>query len=191
MAAAQLRIDGASITQVRGLLAGAAIFTVFGALWVVMALIHWSARPGWCLPAVLMAAITLLGLCIARLSASRHIRRDDNPLAFAAGKRAGMLFGIIFGIEAGLIALCAIVLAHRGLELWIPIVAALIIGIHFLPLAKIFQVPLYYGTGVLMVLGVAGCLIIPDFALRLLCMGLMMTAVLWGSALVLLWQTRL
>jgi hypothetical protein len=37
---------------------------------------------------------------------------------------------------------------------------------------------------------VAGCLLINDAALRLLCTGLMMTAVLWASACVLLWQTR-
>jgi len=49
--------------------------------------------------------ITLLALCVMGLIASRNIPSIDDPAAAAKGKRAGMLFGIIFGLEGGLIAL--------------------------------------------------------------------------------------
>jgi hypothetical protein len=52
-------------------------------------------------------------------------------VAAAAGRRIGILCGIIFWIEFGLIALCAALLARHGLVLWIPIVAAIIVGIHY------------------------------------------------------------
>jgi hypothetical protein len=101
-----------------------------------------------------------------------------------------MLCGILFWTEFGLIALCATLMARHGFVSWIPIVAAIIVGIHFLPMVRIVAVPLYYGTGVFSVLGVAGCLLIPNFALRLLCVGLVMGAVLWITSCILLWQTR-
>ncbi len=97
--------------------------------------------------------ITLLALCVMGLIASRNIPSIDDPAAAAKGKRAGMLFGIIFGLEGGLIALCSTLLARYGLSIWIPIAAAVIVGVHFIPLAFVFEVPLYYWTGVLSVLG--------------------------------------
>jgi hypothetical protein len=89
-------------------------------------------------------------------------------------KRVGILFGIIFGVETGLIALCSTLLARRGLGLWIPIAIAIIVGVHFLPPARVFEVQLYYWTGSLSVLGVLGCLLISDLGTRLLCVGLVM-----------------
>lgn len=102
-----------------------------------------------------------------------------------------MLFGIIFGIESGLIWLCAMVLAHLGLSVWIPIAVAVIVGLHFIPLARVFEVPLYYWTGVLSVLGMLGCSLIRDAGTRLLCAGLIMAAVFWLTAAVLLLRARL
>ena len=67
---------------------------------------------------------------------------------------------------------------------------AIIVGVHFLPLAYLFEVPLYYWTGVLSVLGVLGCLLIQDVYTRLLWVGLVMAAVLWLTVVLLLLQTR-
>ena len=114
----------------------------------------------------------------------------DDPAAAAKGKRAGMLFGIIFGLEGGLIALCSTLLARYGLGIWIPIAAAVIVGVHFIPLAFVFEVPLYYWTGVLSVLGMLACSLVPDAATRVLCAGLVMAAVLWLTVVLLLLQTR-
>jgi hypothetical protein len=82
--------------------------------------------------------------------------------------------------------LCAALLARAGLSIWIPIAVAVIVGLHFIPLARVFEVPLYYWTGVLSVLGMVGCSLIGDAGMRLLCAGLTMAAVLWMSALLLL-----
>ncbi len=115
----------------------------------------------------------------------------DDPVAAAKGKRAGKLFGIIFGTESGLIWLCATLLARLGLSIWIPIAVAVIVGLHFIPLARVFEVPLYYWTGVLSVFGMLGCSLIRDAGTRLLCAGLIMAVVFWLTAVVLLLQARL
>ena len=64
-------------------------------------------------------------------------------------------------------------------------------GRAFPPLARVFEVPLYYWTGVLSVLGMLGCSLIHDASTRLLCAGLIMAAVRWPTAVLLLLQARL
>ena len=102
----------------------------------------------------------------------------------------GKLLGIIFAAESGLIWLCATLLAHLGLSLWIPIAIAVIVGLHFIPLARVFEVPVYRLTGVLCVVGVLGCSLIRDANVRGLCAGLTMAAVLWLTAVLFLLQAR-
>ncbi|MGA9978680.1 MAG: hypothetical protein WBQ08_08600 [Candidatus Sulfotelmatobacter sp.] len=180
-----------TVAHVRGSVAGAAILTLFGSAWCIVALALWPAHPVWSIPAGSVATVVLLALCVMRLTALRNIPSIHDPVAAAKGKRAGMLFGIIFGAESGLIWLCAMLLARLGLSVWIPIAVAVIVGLHFIPLARVFEVPLYYWTGALSVLGMLGCSLIRDAGTRLLCAGLTMAAVLWLTAVLLLLQARL
>jgi hypothetical protein len=180
-----------TVAHVRSSVAGAAILTLFGSAWCIAALALWPAHPVWSIPAGSVATIVLLALCVMRLKPLRNIPSIHDPVAAAKGKRAGMLFGIIFGTESGLIWLCATLLARLGLSIWIPIAVAVIVGLHFIPLARVFEVPLYYWAGVLCVLGMLGCSLIRDAGTRLLCAGLIMAAVLWLTAVLLLLQARL
>jgi hypothetical protein len=179
-----------NVERVRGMIGGAVILTLFAAFWSIIALANWPARPSWTIPAAIVVTIALLAVSASRILATRGVESLDDPIAEAQGKRAGMWFGIIFGAEGGLIFLCSMVLAHEHLGLWIPISIALIVGVHFIPLARVFEVPLYYGTGTLCVLGVLACVLIGDIGLRLLFTGLTMAAVLWGSVVLILFQTR-
>ena len=175
-----------SIAHVRGTVAGAAIMTFFGSTWCIMALALWPAHPAWTILAASAVTAVLLAWCVQRFVALRGIRGVDDPVAAAKGKRAGMWFGIIFGVECLLICLSAILMVSLGLSIWIPIVVAVIVGLHFLPLARVFEVPLYYWTGALSVLGMLACSLIPDPGTRLLSAGLVMAAILWATALLLL-----
>jgi hypothetical protein len=179
-----------SIAHLRGTVAGAAILTLFGSAWCILALVLWATRPSWSIPVGSTATIALLALCVQRLIALRKMPGVDDPAAAAKGKRAGMFFGIIFGAECLLIWLCAMLLAHLGLAVWIPIGVAGIVGLHFLPLAHVFEVPLYYWTGALCILGMVACSMIRDAGTRLLCAGLVMAALLWLTALLLLLRAR-
>jgi hypothetical protein len=177
------------VGNLRGIVAGAAILTLFGAAWCIVALANWTARPSWSIATGTAVTIVLLVLCVIRFLSLRGNHSSDDLVAAAKGKRAGMLFGIIFGIEGGMIALSSTLLARYGLSIWIPFAAAIIVGLHFIPLAFVFEVPLYNWTGALSVFGAVGCLLIGDVSARLLCLGLVMAAVLWLTALVLLVKT--
>jgi hypothetical protein len=177
-----------TVAHLRGIVAGAAIFTLFGSWWAFIGLVNWTSRPSWTMPAASVAAIGLLVLCLVRLSALSKFRSIDDPGAAAKGKRDGRLFGIIFGVEGALIALCSILLGRYGLSVWIPIATGVIVGAHFIPLAFIFRVPLYHWTGALSILGMVGCSLIHDANARSLFAGLVMAAVLWISAALLLRQ---
>jgi hypothetical protein len=176
--------------RMRGIVGGAAILTLFGGLWSIAALAFWPARPAWGIPAASAATLTLLAVCILRLMASAKLPDGHDPAAAAKGKRAGILFGIIFGVEGGLIALSSVLLGRSGHSDWIPVAVGIIVGVHFLPLAHVFEVPLYYWTGALCVLGVLACLFISAVGLRLLCVGLVMAGVLWLTVALLLVKTR-
>ncbi len=176
--------------RMRGIVGGAAILTLFGGLWSVLALALQPASPVWAIPAASATTLLLIVVCGLRWAASARMPESDDPAAAAKGKRAGMFFGIIFGVECGLIALVSAVLGSSGFGDWIPVAVALIVGLHFLPLARVFEVPLYYWTGGLSVLGVLGCLLIHAIGIRLLCVGLVMAAVLWSTAFLLLVRTR-
>jgi hypothetical protein len=173
-----------------GIVGGASILTLFGGLWCIAALAFWPPRPNWGIPAASAATLVLLVACMVRLAAIARLPDHHDPVAAARGKRAGSLFGIIFGLEGGLIALCSALLGRSGRGDWIPVVIGLIVGVHFIPLAHVFQVRLYYWTGALSVFGVLGCLLIHAVGPRLLCVGLAMAAVLWATTVLLLLQTR-
>ena len=102
-----------------------------------------------------------------------------------------MVFGIILGIECALIAMVAAGLAHVRSYRLIPPAVALIVGLHFLPLAWFFRMRVYYATGVLMLAWLAACFLVADPLARSSILGLGTGIILWlSSALVLLLHTR-
>jgi hypothetical protein len=180
------------VTKARliGIIGGASILTLFGGFWCIAALAFWPPRPIWGIPAASAGTLVLLVACIFRLTAIRKLPDRHDPAAAARGKRSGILFGIIFGLEGGLIALCSALLGRSGLGNWIPVEVALIVGVHFIPLARVFEVRLYYWTGGLSVFGILACLLIQAVGPRLLCVGIVMAGVLWLTTVLLLLQTR-
>ena len=50
-----------------------------------------------------------------------------------------MQFGIIFGIEGALIGLSSALFRRLGCAYWVLPMMAVIIGLHFLPLAYVFK----------------------------------------------------
>jgi hypothetical protein len=155
--------------RMRGIVGGAGILTLFGGFWCIFPLSFWSARPAWAIPAASTLIFALLVVCLLRLRASAKLPDSQDPAEAAKGKHAGRLFGIIFGAEGALIGLASALLGRAGLGDWIPVAAALIVGLHFLPLAHVFEMPLYYWTGALAVFGVLGCLLVHAADARVLC----------------------
>jgi hypothetical protein len=93
-------------------------------------------------------------------------------------KRAGRIIGWASGVEGLALALAGHLLITAGLSAYVASAIAVIVGLHFLPLAKLLPVPIYYLTALLLVLaGLAGLAI--DVAHRPLAISMTAAVVLW------------
>jgi hypothetical protein len=97
-----------------------------------------------------LVTLGLFGVVVILLQYAHALPKTVSPEDAAMGKRIGVWFGIVFGIEGVLIALASTLLSTFQLDSFIAPSIALIVGIHFLPLARLFRVPIYYMTGILL-----------------------------------------
>src|SRR5699024_3464882 len=74
-------------------------------------------------------------------------------------KNVDKWFNIIFVVEFGLIGMAGIVTNGIGHFDWFFPIMAIIVGVHFFPLAHLFQVRTYYLTGTLLCLLAIGTVI--------------------------------
>lgn len=165
---------------------GALILTYAGAAWAFVSLANRSATQTWefVVAALPVVIITIFG--VVRLAAAWKL-----PFRFSAseatesarhGRRVGLLFGVVFAAEFVAITTAAVLLSWAERPLLIPVAVAAIVGAHFLPLAKIFQIPTYGYAG-LILLGISlGSLLITNERTRLFTLGISVAVVLWVSA---------
>jgi len=166
---------------------GALIFSFLGAFWAAESIANWPGAPAWAYGLVAVLVLGLTAFAVARLVSSRSLPPAADPVAASReGKRMGIAFGVTFTVEFVLIALVAVLLDNAGHSLLIPVAVALIVGAHFLPLARVFRLPFYYVTGLLCMACALGVLLLPAESVRLLVLGLSVAAVLWVSAFVVL-----
>jgi hypothetical protein len=107
--------------------------------------------------AVISLALVALGvtcfLAARRMPAGTAEDRDRS-------RTISRWFGIVFGLEFVLIAAASIACAATGhIDLQAPAIAV-IVGLHFLPLARLFYNPLHYVTGALLCLVAIGTVLL-------------------------------
>lgn len=183
-------IPGAAI---RGTASGMFFMAFFGTLWAYTGIL---GLQGWGAPLLLVTAVSIgIALFIGGVSlirASRELTNQVSKTALRNGKRTRFWFNIIFAAEGLAIAITvAVSNATRHPEL-IPVIIAIIVGVHFLPLATLFQVRLYYFTGILLcLLAINTWLFVPaKVTLGGHQINAFMSLVGFGSALI-LWGTSL
>ena len=157
---------------------GALILGFFATVWWVIGLraAGHGAAVVYPVPIVVAAAIGF--------AAWRQGRRGDVGEVEDAGEKArrDRLVGWASAGEGIAIFIAANVLVNTGHRGAVASAVAIIVGAHFVPLARGLPAPAYYGTaGVLVLLGLAG-LAIPDPALRLTVVSAGAAAVLWLTA---------
>jgi hypothetical protein len=139
----------------------------------------------------------LFGLCVvltlvsfalaARLhrSAARLPVPADTGLTSEVRRRTGRRFGLVLALEWGGCAVIAVILALTGHTEALPALIALIVGLHFLPLASLFGVPGYRITGIAMsavaVIGALIAVLTSADSLWLMIPGLGSTVVLYAT----------
>jgi hypothetical protein len=153
------------------------VLTVFAALWAWAALLFSGAAPGLnAIPIAVSLALLVSGWRASGVFPTR-------------GRHVGSVVGLWSGIEVVALVVSVNVLQHfQRADLMFPL-AAIIVGLHFFPLARGIPVRLYYGTGAgLVAAGLVGLLL--PAAQRPVAVGIGAALVLWATALAIVLQGR-
>jgi hypothetical protein len=97
--------------------------------------------------------------------------------------RMGRIFGLVFAAEGVLIFVAVNLLNNFGLGSYAISAIAAIVGLHFLPLARLFQRPLYYACGTVMTAAALISLAIPS-SIRICALSSAMSLILWLTCVV-------
>jgi hypothetical protein len=174
-----------SAAAIEGRAIGAFVLTGFAAGWMLFAF-RFVKSLGWRM--LLLIALVTAGLC---WGAARQIERARQmPYAAIAApttadRKTARDFQIVLALE-WIPILVAVVIFNRirRPDFILPTIA-LIVGLHFIPLARVFHAPLYYASGAAMVaVAIAGFVAQPPGRQAIACVG--SGVVLWVTAVLLL-----
>ena len=176
-----------SAVPVRGRAIATLICGFFGAVWLYEGLAFGGhATPFWLTVTGMFAAFFIL-MPTAQLLALRGV---DLPADRARWKAASRSYWTVVIIEWVACAVAANWLNYIGhSELTLHAIGA-IVGLHFLPLARIFRARIYNWTGVAMMLGVLVSFVMPEWHGRILVTCAASGLALWATAAVILCQDR-
>jgi hypothetical protein len=163
---------------------GAAVMFGFGIVWLLLGLFRGRPSPRWLrtsLVAVGMALATSIAMLAMRAFKLPFDLVPPTPQQLAMNHEISRRFYIIFGLELAAIFVAVVVLNAIHYPDYILSGIALIVAVHFYPLAALFQAPLYYGTALV---GSAVALFgffMADAALRQKIVGLSFGLLLWAT----------
>ncbi len=142
-----LQTDGLSREEVRGRAAGIIVGAVMGLTWVGSALLTLNSLVA--VPA-LVASVAVVAVLV---TGARRLRRGAMPMpastpARASLRKVGRSFILVTAGEGAATAAVGSILSRSGHSLYFPSVICAIVGLHFVALAQLFNVQLYYATAV-------------------------------------------
>jgi hypothetical protein len=173
--------------QLKGSARGALICAGFGSAWMYWAVVlSGKPTPLW-FSVITVPAVALIAWAFFRVRAVRHLPSSAADLEHSRTFRK--FFWVDVGIEWGLSGIAVFALARFGRGDLIPETLGVIIGLHFLPLVKIFRAPPFYWTGGVMVVAVLGSLLMHRGHIRnvFACAAVGMT--LWITSVAILCRT--
>lgn len=165
--------DRADRAATQAMATGALNMAFFGAVWTAAGSggIGGAAGVGVLVVGWTLAVVLCVGSVRLRRGA-RALPRDDSLQVQARRRSTLGRFNLVFGLEFLAIAVAVFLLVRLGLQSWIPSVVALIVGIHFFPLAELFGARVYHLTGALLcVLALVAFLLAPGSRLALVGVG--------------------
>ena len=148
------------------------VLTIFAAIWGAGG-ITMGHGPAWLAAAPVAISVAIL------VWASRQPLGTGNPVE---GDHVGRVVGLATVIEGVAIFLAANWLLNAHQETLILPAVAVIVGLHFLPLARWIPVPIYYWTGAgLIAAGLIAIALPPEQ--RAITTGIASALVLWASCI--------
>lgn len=125
-------------------------FAVFGGMWLAL----WAHSE---FPDSVSTLLAIAAVAIALLATAYRVYKA-NSLALKAiaptpeSLRKSRLFNLVNAGQWGVIVVVALILSQVGYARWILPAVILIVGLHFLPLARLFAYGPHYVTGVALIL---------------------------------------
>ena len=190
-------IPGAAV---RGTASGVFFMAIFGTLWVDIGI---AGLQGWGLPWLIVAGV-LVGVALftggaSLMRASRQLTDQVTAENAQYWKRARRWFRIIFATEGITMGVTSAICGASGhYDLIFPLMA-IIVGVHFFPLAPLLRMKTHYITGALLcILAIVTLIFVPARATldgqQIIAwwtvVGLGSALVLWGTGLVLFFLGR-
>lgn len=148
-----------SKADVRGTASGVMFMAFFGTVWADVG-IGGLQKSGaiWLLILSILIGAVLFFSGIALIRGSRNL----SNINARNSKNVDKWFNIVFATQFALIIIAAIVCNSIGYFDWFFPIMAIIVGVHFFPLAYLFQVKVYYVIGTLLcLLTIATLLFVP------------------------------
>jgi hypothetical protein len=173
-----------SVLRFRGRAVGAMVLAGFGAYstyWWTLAAIPTPGQ-GW-FYAIAAATAIFLAWSIAQIGIFGHAL---SPVDKRRRKFYAVRFGLIIAIETAAILLAEPVLGRFQMQDLIPQWIDVVVGLHFLPLGKLFKLPLYYATASVILVSSLGSLLIAPLSLRSATNAGGTALALWISSLIIL-----
>jgi hypothetical protein len=150
--------------SVQGIARSVLFLVFFGALWASIGIngLNRLEEP-WLAIVVMLIGLVLLIAGISLSRASRRIPTQVPTTDTQEGQQRSKWFRIVFAIELIAIMIAYVICsAVNRSDLFYPVMM-FIVGVHFFPLASIFRIRRYYGTGALLCfLAVATLLVMPE-----------------------------
>src|SRR5699024_9902957 len=182
-----------SRADVRGTAVGVLFMAFFGTMWAYAGImgLQGSGSPWLLVASLIIGTLLFIGAC-QLIFASREIPNQVPNADARYNRNIGIWFNIIFIAEVLLIVIAIAVCNIIGYTELIPLVLAIIVGIHFLSLAYLFHVRIYYFTGALLrLLPIFTWLFIPpqvtikeyQINANMSVVGFGSAIILWGSSL--------
>jgi hypothetical protein len=174
--------------RLKGRARGALISAVFGSAWMLWAAVFVPNARNASLAFVTVLAVLIGGWAVSRVRVAR--RYEDSAADRERWVSIAPLFWIDTVAEWVLGAGAVIALAHVGRYALVPQFLGVIIGLHFLPFARLFRAPRYYIMGAAIILCVLASLLVPEGSIRnvMACAGIGLP--MWVTAVVILSQDQ-
>jgi hypothetical protein len=173
-----------SAGQLKARARGSLSCALLGSAWMYWAVVFSGhPTPTW-FSAVTLPAIALTAWAILRIQAFRHL--VSSPADVKHWKAFRNFLWIDSDIEWGLAGVGTFLLSRSGRFDLIPLLFGVIIGLHFLPFARLFRLSHHYWVGGIMIVGEAGSLLIPRRGVRNIAGCAAIGFALWVTGLIIL-----
>ena len=155
---------------------GICVGAVAGLVWLYFAL-KFDHAPDWALIAVYAMSASLLLAGIMRI-------RSDRKSGLPQSSATRFAFLIVVAIEVVAIVAAVNLLPRWHLQQYMLAAVAIIVGLHYIPLATIFRTRIYYPISLMMVAATVAAAALLEGTQQMICIGYSMGATFFLSALI-------